>query len=283
MPAIPRGPIGFRLANELDGILQGISGDGLITEVEVDRLRRWLAANREFSDVQPFGHLAEHVDAALRDGRLDPDELEDLQFVVSKLTTVNPHFDAMRSGIQVLTGMLTGLSADAAISDAEVRALADWIESWSHLRGLWPYDECESLATAILSTRMAEPGSSMILRLAGSFPVAGVTEHGELLPPLISGICAVDPTIDLRDRCFVVTGDSARCERADFERQIVTRGGSVHKVVSEKTHYLVVCDGGSPHWAFACYGRKVERACELRRAGHPIVIVHESDFWDSLR
>ncbi|HPN82790.1 MAG TPA: NAD-dependent DNA ligase, partial [Spirochaetota bacterium] len=60
------------------------------------------------------------------------------------------------------------------------------------------------------------------------------------------------------------------------------RRGQVQDRVTEETDYLVVGSGGSPYWAFSCYGRKVERAMNLRRDGHPVSIVHESDFWDAL-
>jgi hypothetical protein len=39
---------------------------------------------------------------------------------------------------------------------------------------------------------------------------------------------------------------------------------------------------GSPHWAFSCYGLKVEKAHLVRRKGHRITLAHESDFWDAL-
>jgi hypothetical protein len=47
-------------------------------------------------------------------------------------------------------------------------------------------------------------------------------------------------------------------------------------------NYLVVCDGGSPLWAFSSYGRKVEQAYTLRKKGHRVMIVHEADFWDAV-
>lgn len=31
-------------------------------------------------------------------------------------------------------------------------------------------------------------------------------------------------------------------------------------------------------WAFSCYGRKVEKAVQLRKDGSQVIIVHENDF-----
>ena len=47
--------------------------------------------------------------------------------------------------------------------------------------------------------------------------------------------------------------------------------------------YLIVGADGNPCWAFACYGRKIEKAMELRKAGARIALVHESDFHDAVQ
>lgn len=47
------------------------------------------------------------------------------------------------------------------------------------------------------------------------------------------------------------------------------------------TTYLVYGDGTNPVWAYSCYGRKVEQALKMRKAGHGIKVVHEVDFWDA--
>ena len=51
-------------------------------------------------------------------------------------------------------------------------------------------------------------------------------------------------------------------------------------IVTKKTDYLVVGNAGNPCWAYACYGRKIEEAMQLRKEGAKIVIVNETDFWD---
>jgi hypothetical protein len=52
--------------------------------------------------------------------------------------------------------------------------------------------------------------------------------------------------------------------------------------VVKDTNYLVVGNKGNPCWVYSCYGRKVEKAVELRKAGHKIMIIHEDDFWDAV-
>ncbi len=280
---IPTGPIGYRLAHELEGLLVGISADGIIDQEEADRLKRWRNANSQFSTIKPFSELCEKVDQALADGKLTLDECRDLIFVAQKLTTVNPYFDAIRSGIQVLTGLLAGLTTDRNVNDAEAKALIQWTQEWNHLRGLWPYDECEAIVASALSDHRRAGDLEYLVSLSEQFPVAGdVLPTGEIPPLVIRGVCAVDPDIEFPDRVFVLTGESERCQRADLEARIQLRDGLTESGVTRRTNYLVVCDGGNQHWAFACYGRKVEYAYNLRRDGFPIAIVHEADLWDAL-
>ena len=59
--SIARGPIGYRLAHELEGILQGISSDGIIHRSEAERLVAWVSANAPFSAIQPFSELVDHI------------------------------------------------------------------------------------------------------------------------------------------------------------------------------------------------------------------------------
>lgn len=280
---IPERHIAFRLANELEGLLLGIKADGRIVASENDRIRRWLEANRPFEHIRPFSEIAAHLRHALQDGHISSDECEDLLFVISKLTTVNPYFDQIRGGLQVLMGLLNGVAADGVILlPPEREALSQWLEDWSHLKGLWPYDECETLVTAMTGYEPVADVSKQLLALAAAFPVAGATSGTEDAPPLlIGGLCAIDPRITFPVSMFVFTGDSRKGPRAHLEMVVHSLGGETCGNVRQDVDYLIACDAGSPHWAFSCYGRKVEKAYNMRREGHRIQIVAERDFWDA--
>lgn len=279
---IPAGSIGFRLAHELEGLLRGIQADGVIDEAETARFRRWLDENDAYSSLHPFSELREHIARVLSDGVISVDECDDLLFVVSKLTTVNPYFDQLRAGLQVLTGLLAGVAADGQLTDAEARTLRDWHEDWSHLRGLWPYEECNAIVTAMLTRKQVGQLRDQLFDLARQFPVAGDAELAADAPLVVRGVCAVDPEIAFTNKCFVFTGDSTRADRRTLEGLVSSRGGRPWPRVSDDLDYLVVCDGGSQFWAFSCYGRKVEQAYLMRRRGHRALIVHEVDFWDAV-
>ena len=67
-----------------------------------------------------------------------------------------------------------------------------------------------------------------------------------------------------------------------FCDKIQKLGGVVVGSVSGRLNYLFIGGDGNPCWSYACYGRKVEKAIELRKAGAEIVIVHEYDLHDAL-
>lgn len=59
-------------------------------------------------------------------------------------------------------------------------------------------------------------------------------------------------------------------------------GGKFVKNISPKVQYLVIGADGNPTWAYACYGRKIEEVINLRKAGVPLILVHEHDFHDAV-
>lgn len=52
--------------------------------------------------------------------------------------------------------------------------------------------------------------------------------------------------------------------------------------VVHELDYLIIGADANRAWAYSCFGRKVEKAIELRKRGHKLLIVHEVDFWDAL-
>lgn len=57
---------------------------------------------------------------------------------------------------------------------------------------------------------------------------------------------------------------------------------TINNNVIQKTDFLIVGSDGDPCWAFSCYGRKVEKAVNLRKNGLPIISLHENDFWEEV-
>ena len=99
----------------------------------------------------------------------------------------------------------------------------------------------------------------------------------------MNGICTACPEITFTGASFCFTGASTRASRSEIKGLIEQTGANFSDSVTKKTDYLVIGDDGNPYWVFACYGRKVEKAIAMRKAGQRISIIHEKDFWDELK
>lgn len=110
--------------------------------------------------------------------------------------------------------------------------------------------------------------------------VRPVLKEGE--DATFTALCAVAPEVKFEGSTFCFTGASSKYKRSDFEKIVKGLGGEPLNGVSAKLNYLVIGADGNPCWAFACYGRKVEKAVELRKKGVRIVILHENDFHDAV-
>jgi hypothetical protein len=278
---IPTDPAGFRLAHELTGLLAGVESDGRIVRVEVERVERWLEAAAPYRQVQPFAEIAARLRHALADGILTHEECEDLRFVASTFTRLNPYVEAVRAGVQQLMGLVAGIAADHVVPTVELRALQQWLDEWAALKGTWPYDECEAIAVDVLAGSRHPAGREYLIQLAAELPIGGADDD-RARPLTLAGICAVAPVIEFPGRLFVFTGDSVKAPRETMASHVRRRQGIVERGVTRATDYLVVSDGGNPHWTLACYGRKVEEAYNLRSEGFPLTIVAERNFWDAL-
>lgn len=269
----------------LEGILKGIAMDGNITTDEAQELRRWRAEHIEYATRHPFSEVMPKVDDALRDGVISLDEKDDLLWVCNNLHTGSVYYDDLTSDIQRLHGILHGLLADGVLTDEEIRKLSDWTTENEHLKGCYPFDEIDSLLTAILADGKIEENERLQLKtFLEDFVAVGGVPHERIGTRhlAVSGVCAMCPEIAFENRSFCLTGESRKATRAEIAKKIESIGGTVVGNIREDLDYLVVCAAGNYCWAFSCYGRKVEKAVNYRKKGARIIIAHENDLWDAI-
>jgi hypothetical protein len=281
------GPLRLEKAvRTLEGILTGIVSDGDVTRAELDAVGGWLDEHRYLERRHPFNEIVPALSAALADGRLDTEEIADLTWLCQRLDPERGYFDQITNDMQRLHGMLGGIVADGHVSDEEVDALGKWMADHEHLRTCWPYDELESLLLEVRRDKVIDDRErKLLLAFFGEFStIRGNRSLGMPLNEVnvpITGLCAVCPEVVVRGRVFCFTGASKKVTRKDFQRIVEEREGTFHPRVTKDIHYLVIGGDGNPCWAYACYGRKVEQAIGLRKAGSQLLLVHEADFWDA--
>lgn len=274
--------------NSLLGLLEGIAIDGKVTSGEIAMLRIWLADHQGVAGRHPFTELVPALISAVSDGVLDTEEREDLVWLCQRLKSAEFH-DMVTADLQRLHALVGGIASDGSISTEEMRGLSDWLTEHEHLKTCWPYDEIETLTTKVLRDGLIDDAEHrMLLDFFNEF--LAVLDERTIVRPLafdgpeqsVGALCAVAPVLSFQERKFCFTGASSKYKRADFESVVRRLGGEALPNVTAKLDYLVIGAEGNPCWAFACYGRKVEKAVALRRKGTRVVILHENDFHDAV-
>ena len=59
-------------------------------------------------------------------------------------------------------------------------------------------------------------------------------------------------------------------------------GGEVGQMPGQETDYLVIGELCSPDWVHTTFGRSIEKGVELKQQGHPIKILSEEHWVNSL-
>lgn len=279
--------------NSLVGILTGIAVDGIVSEAESNEVQNWYSLHENLIKIHPFSEILPALKMAFADNVLDIEEVEGALWLCRKFLDTNSnklYFDYITSQIQQLEGMLHGIISDGAITDDELSSLNEWLDNNDHLSGVYPFDEVYSLLLAAKEDgKVTDDERNMLKAFFSTFVDTrfSFNIHEEDVANLqkqysIGGICAVCPSIEIEGKTFCFTGMSKRATRNEIANIICDRGGLYNDRITGGTDYLIVGAEGNPCWAFSCYGRKVEKAVDLRKAGQHIAIVHEYDFWDEI-
>jgi hypothetical protein len=271
------------------GLLDGILTDGIVTREEIRELNDWIIDNRCFAKDQAFERLLTAAERAIADGKLDKDEVEDLRWLCASASSASEYFDAVTHEIQVLHGIIHGVLADGKLPEVELRRLIDWVEDNRHLRGCYPITEIESVIASVLSDgSISEADEELTKQVfecfctpSENYAVRRAKEPKRHLS--VRGVCAVDPEVVIQGRQFCFTGISPMRPRSQLHEMILARGGIPRESVVVDLDYLVVCENVNEAWAFCAYGRKVELAMSMRRAGGKVLVIRERDLLDSFK
>jgi hypothetical protein len=280
-----------RAMHTLEGILQGIALDYVISPQEFKELKAWCKDNRSLIGKQPFTELIPMIEAALADGIIDQEEHADILWACQKCTSPGDYYNETTCDIQTLQGILHGVLADGELNDVEINELNTWLEERSHLKGCFPYDELEALLLDVLRDGVITENERQMLKAffedfmtySLSHRIERASIDGGPTRRKLSGLCSVCPDLTFVERSYCFTGPSARAKRAEIAEIVAHLGGVFSDSVTSSVHYLVVGANGHPAWAYSCYGRKVEKAMSLRKGGHSLILVHEHDFWDAVQ
>lgn len=268
--------------NTLLGILEGISADQRINKPEWNLLAKWAYENTELANQHPYNEIVPRLIEAMRDNEISAEEHEDLIWLCTKLRSTE-YYNLITADVQRLQAILSAIASDGVVTETELEQLSTWLGEHEHLRKCWPYEEVDSLITSVMKDRKIDPEEQkLLLEFFSAFTVSDLDfETPHITLNSLPGICAVAPSITFEDQRFCFTGESTRATREEMKIMALDRGAKVVTTVSPVLNYLVVGSNGNPCWAYSCYGRKIEKAMQLRQQGAQILIVHEVDFFDA--
>ena len=279
-----------KAVNTLRGLVAGINSDAKVGQKELDELINWCELQAPIRDRHPFSELLPVVEAACSDGVVTADEAKDILWLCNNFADNSSYYNMVTSSIQFLSGLIHGIMADGELGDSEISTLRSWIDANDFLAGTYPFDEINSLLSVILEDKKITDDErnqlmaffSNVIDFSSSANLSE-KEFAQLREKYsVGGICAVCPEIKFKGRTFCFTGESYRAKRLVMAETVRGFGGMVQSAVNRKTNYLIVGTAGNPCWAYACYGRKIEEAMQLRKEGVNVVIVNETDFWDAV-
>lgn len=272
--------------SSLKGLLIGINLDGEVNQAEINELKLWANNHNELIERNPFKEFMQVIDDTIANKIPAKESIEDLYWLCQKYENDNYYYDTVTSDLQILQGICHGILADGEINDREIYDLQQWLNENEHLNTYYPYDEIRTLIVSILSDKKIDEDEKIIL-MAYFKQFVNVQNH-EIKNMIekkthdvnIAGHCTSEPDVSFENKTFCITGVLKRGNREALHRDIIKLGGFPTDSLTKKTDYLIVGDNGNPAWAFSCYGRKVEKAINMRKDGHTIMLIHEFDFSD---
>lgn len=180
--------------------------------------------------------------------------------------------------IDQLSGICAGILSDGVINDTEARFFAEWVRKYAGLEPVWPFTDILSRIERIFADGHCDDDERAELQgvmeaLCGHTPEAKPDETYSTTLPLDNPL----PTpIIFPDQHFIVTGRFAYGTRRKVFEAIQSLGGiAADGSPTRETRYLVIGLFASRDWYNTNYGRKIERAVELRDSRSGIAIVSE--------
>ena len=274
--------------NSLKGILLGIISDDKIDSYETKELQLWANEHYDLINRNPFREFMLLIDNTVANAIPPKETIEDLYWLCQKYEHGSIYYNGITSDLQQLQGIFHGVLSDGDLNDTEIFKLHEWLSENEHLNSYYPYDEIRSIVLSVVSDKKIDDEERMILMaFIKQFVELSNNDVKESIEKAtadinISGICAIDPEISFQNKTFCITGIISRGTRSELQNAIKEKGGVPVNSISKKTDYLIIGDTSNACWSYACYGRKVEKALDLRKSGHNIILVHEFDVFDAI-
>jgi len=180
--------------------------------------------------------------------------------------------------IDQLSGICAGILADGVVNEQEAEFFAKWVRKFAPFEPVWPFTDILSRVERIFADGRCndeerEELKGVMEALCGYATQSNPEETYSTELPLDSPL--PDPIL-FQGRVLTITGRFAFGTRKKVMEAVEARGGiPSDSAPTRESSYLVIGIFASRDWAMTNYGRKIERAVELRDSGSGIAIISE--------
>ena len=267
----------------LIGILSGVAADKQLSSVELLYLNLWLKAQHSLKDDPDAIDLIDLIEDIVEDGVVTEDEMEDLVTLCNDIADIRAQENVgeYESKVNEFLGLLQGIIADGIVNKNEFQYVCSWIKTNEIIAEDWVVKQVSQRIDDILSDDIVTDEelaefTEVLKQLTGyQFDESGDAECASIA-------YLEDPINRMDDGCTVCfTGTFLTGTRRTIEDIAKSVGHEPQKSVTKKLNFLVVGELISPDWRFQSYGRKIEKAVQLRSEGLPIRILTEKT-WSEL-
>lgn len=254
--------------NKIYGIVKGIIADKQLKELEVESLKKWVNENKDKAKIRPFDEIIEGISKVIEDNIITADE----KIILLNLT--NKHisrqaFSEATIAMQILMGIIEGISCDNELNIEEMNALKNWMIQNDFLKGNYPFDKIFRKLNEILDDNiLTEEESKQMMRIFKDF-----------LNPSDNRDLYSNDEIDFNGKNVCLTGNFTHGSKNDIGKIIENKGGVIQPNVTSKLDILVVGGEGSKDWSYGSFGEKVKKVMELNEKGKNIQIISEKNIY----
>lgn len=177
-----------------------------------------------------------------------------------------------------LIGVCRGCIADGLVNEQEAAFLQKWLAAHAGITINPVVCDLVRKITHLLEAKVQhQEDAKALFEVLENFTGSDF-ELGELLKSSGLPFDEPQPGLQFAGMRYCFTGTFAFGSRNECEAAVHKRGAEAGSL-TKGTNYLVIGAYATESWIQSAYGRKIERAMELKQQGCPIAIVGESHWF----
>lgn len=251
--------------HRLAGIIQGSFSEGAINEAETICLKKWVEDNRIYKKYRLFSKIIDTLTAILKDNTVAEYDKLKLKFMATKYSS-SPLFCKTALGIQILQGVVEGITCDSIIDKQEIEMLNGWLLRYDYLTGVYPYDKLVYIVQKLIGEQVISESDNNALKEVFLEMADPAGAHSHLPNQFI-----------LNNKSFCLTGEFTCASKKVITQRLKEKGAIEKSRVSFNLDYLFAGGTGSEAWKYGNADERIMRALELQANGSKVRIIAEEE------